>query len=82
MAATEDEGGSAALHIRPESLQLVLDGEGLVLHHRESWEMEDFLYSAGPHRDALLDDLAARLVASHPPLRVPTPWPPLNVARP
>jgi alpha-galactosidase len=62
-----------AIRVRPESLQLVIDCEGQTLDHRQTWELEEFSYAAGPSRDSLLDDLAKRLVASHPPLRFPAP---------
>ena len=62
-----------AIRVRPESLQLVIDCEGQTLDHRQTWELEEFSYAAGPSRDSLLDGLAKRLVASHPPLRFPAP---------
>lgn len=61
----------------PDSLQVVVDTEGLELKPGESWELEEFTFRAGADRARLLDELARALNANHPPLRFkspPTGW--------
>jgi alpha-galactosidase len=60
-------------YLRPQSLEVVIDGEGLTLDPGESWDLEEFMFATGPDHEALLSDLAARIVANHPPLRAPHP---------
>ena len=55
------------------SLKVVVDTEGLELRSGETWQLESFTYQSGPDREKLLDNLAAQLVANHPPLRFPSP---------
>ena len=50
--------------LRPKSIEVVLDTEGLALGPGESWEMEEFLYTSGSSRPALLAKLASR-IAEH-----------------
>ena len=64
-------------HVRPKSLEVVLDAEGLTLAPGETWELEELLVASGPDRPKLLDRLADRLRQSHPPRfksNVPTGW--------
>ncbi|HEX4565190.1 MAG TPA: hypothetical protein VH138_01115 [Vicinamibacterales bacterium] len=56
-----------------ESLQVVVDTEGLTLAPGERWELEEFVVAAGSTRDAVLAEIAARIVANHPRLRWPAP---------
>ena len=60
-------------HLRGSTLQVVLDTEGLELKPGESWELEEFTYRSGTDRERLLEELAQRLVANHPPLRTSAP---------
>jgi alpha-galactosidase len=55
------------------SLKVVVDTEGHELRPGETWQLEPFTYQSGPDREQLLDNLAAQLVANHPPLKFPTP---------
>jgi alpha-galactosidase len=55
------------------SLKVVVDTEGLELRPGETWQLESFTYQSGTDREKLLDNLAAQLVANHPPLRFPAP---------
>lgn len=64
---------NGAIHVRPDSLQVVLEGEGLTLDPAQSWELEEFMYAAGADRAALLDGLASRAIVNHPPLRFAAP---------
>jgi len=64
-------------YLRPKSIEVVLDTEGLALGPGESWDLEEFLYTTGPSRPALLGQLAARISQNHPPLhfeRPPAGW--------
>ena len=60
-------------YLRDESLQVVIDTEGLDLKPGESWPLEEFTYESGSDREVLLDKLAARLNLNHRPLRFPKP---------
>jgi alpha-galactosidase len=64
---------NGALHIRSSAVQVVVDTEGLELLPGEQWTLEEFSYTSGSDRDALLADLAKRLNANHPPLRFSAP---------
>ena len=55
------------------SLKVVVDTEGAELRPAETWQLEPFMYQSGNDRELLLDGLASRLVANHPPLRFPAP---------
>lgn len=64
-------------YLRESSLQVVMDAEGLELYPGEEWELEEFTFKSGPDRAGLLDEMARRMTANHPPLRVaspPTGW--------
>jgi alpha-galactosidase len=58
--------------LRPNSIEVVLDTEGLALAPGESWELEEFTSASG-RRPALLTALAARIDQNHPPLKFATP---------
>ena len=64
---------AGAIHVRPKSLQVVVDAEAVTLDRGETWALEDVTYSEGRDRDLLLDGLAARLVFIHPPLKFKAP---------
>ena len=59
---------NGVIHVRPTSLQVVIEGEGLTLEPGQSWDLEEFTYSTGSDRAALLEALAKRLSENHPPL--------------
>ena len=59
--------------LRAKSIEVVLDTEGLALAPGESWDLEEFLFTRGPRRAALLATLAARINQNHPPLRFAAP---------
>jgi alpha-galactosidase len=64
-------------HVRANSLEGVLDLEGLTLAPGERWELEELMVAEGPDRPAMLDRLADRLRQAHPPrmpAKVPTGW--------
>ena len=64
---------NGALHVRPDSLRMVLDTEGLRLEPDERWLLEDFFCELDAERDAALARLADVLNANHPPLRFAAP---------
>jgi alpha-galactosidase len=64
-------------YMRPKSIQVVLDTEGLTLAPGQSWDLEELLVSTGKDRNVLLSGLAERICKNHPPLRLgtePTGW--------
>lgn len=64
-------------YLRGLALQVVVDTEGLELGPGQSWELEEFTFLSGPNRGQLLEQLAERQIANHPPLRFkapPTGW--------
>jgi len=64
---------NGALHVRPSSVQVVVETEGLTLEPGQKWTLEEFSYASGRDRGALLGALASRLNAAHPRLRFPAP---------
>jgi alpha-galactosidase len=60
-------------YLNNPSLKVVVDTEGRELRAGETWELETFTYQSGSDRDRLLDNLAAQLIANHPPLHFPSP---------
>src|SRR5215471_14631901 len=60
-------------YLRPQSIEVVLDTEGLAIAPGESWDLEEFTYMSGPSRATLLAKLADRIAVNHPPLRFPNP---------
>jgi alpha-galactosidase len=63
--------------VRPKSIQVVLDLEGLPLAPGQSLDLEEFQFGSGADRNALLTALSEQIVRNHPPLRfepVPTGW--------
>jgi alpha-galactosidase len=64
-------------YVRPNSVQAVIDAEGLTLAPGQTWELEEFHCAAGGDRAALLAALGERIAHHHPPLfpkTVPTGW--------
>ncbi len=60
-------------YLREGALEAVLDAEGLELGPGQSWDLEELVFATGPVREALLVQLADRIAANHPPLKVPRP---------
>jgi alpha-galactosidase len=64
-------------HVRPKSIEVVIDTEGLSLAPGESWTLEEFVFASGPGRPELLAALAERIAVHHPPIlpkTEPTGW--------
>lgn len=77
LAFTSCRRFSGGFYLRDGSLRVVLDTEGRELLPGEKWELEEFTFLSGRDRGKLLDALAHRLMANHPPLRSaapPTGW--------
>jgi alpha-galactosidase len=60
-------------HVRPSSLEVVIDAEGLEIAPGESWPLEDLIVLAGADPEALLAEVARRIAESHPPLAFAAP---------
>ncbi len=73
LAFTSCRRFNGQFRLRGDALQVVVDTEGLELKPGESWELEEFTFRSGADRAKLLDELAQRLNANHPPLRFKTP---------
>jgi alpha-galactosidase len=73
LAFTSCRRFNGRFYLRPKSIEVVLDTEGLALAPGESWDLEEFLYTSGPSRPALLSKLAARIDQNHPPLKFAHP---------
>ncbi len=65
---------AGCFRLRPDSLEVVLDLEGLPLAPGAALDLEGFWFAAGPDREALLAAFAEKLSESHP--RLPFPAPP------
>jgi alpha-galactosidase len=64
-------------YLRAQTLDAVVDTEGLALDPGESWALEELTFAEGPARAALLAGVAARINQNHPPLawkQPPTGW--------
>ncbi len=64
-------------YLRPTSIQVVIDTEGLTLAPGQTWELEECTFATGDDRNALLATLADWIVKNHPPIHkkpVPTGW--------
>ena len=64
-------------YLRPETVEAVLDTEGLLLEPGEWWELEELIVLSGRNRAELLSTLADRIVRNQPSLQrksPPTGW--------
>lgn len=61
------------IHLRPSTLQVTVDCEGLKLEPGEQWQMEEFCQLEGTDRAALLGEFARLIAAHHPRLKWPAP---------
>lgn len=72
-AFTSSKRFSGQFYLRGQSLQVVINTEGLEIRPNETWELEEFTFRSGKDREELLEELAQRLIANHPPLSFKTP---------
>jgi len=64
-------------HVRKDSIEVVLETDGLTLSPGETWELETFFVAKGDDRSALFGDFARHIERHHPRLSyepVPTGW--------
>jgi alpha-galactosidase len=64
-------------YLRPQSIDVVLDMENLILGPGETWELEEFFHGTGSPRARLLEKLATQINQNHKPLafaKPPTGW--------
>ena len=77
LAFTSSRRFVGRFYVRPSSLQVVVDTEGLTLAPGERWTLEEFAVTEGSDRGALLAGVGRKLAANHPPIRSgapPTGW--------
>jgi alpha-galactosidase len=55
-------------HVRPTTIEVALDVDDLELAPGKAWDLEEVALFSGPDREALLERVADRLNANHPPL--------------
>lgn len=63
--------------VRKDSIDVVVDTEGLDLMPGESWQLEEFMFAEGMDRPALLERVASRIESHHPHKLfrpIPTGW--------
>jgi alpha-galactosidase len=72
LAFTSSRRFVGRFYLRPTSIDVVADTEGLELAPGASWTLEEFMFASGSSRTPLFDRLAARIVQNHPPLKTPT----------
>lgn len=68
---------SGRFHFNGSRLQVAIDTEGLTLHPKESWALEEFIAIAGHEREPLFDSLAKAIRKNHKPIfkdPPPTGW--------
>jgi alpha-galactosidase len=64
-------------YVRPRSIQVVIDTEGLTLGAGQTWKLEEFFFRTGKDRNALLAEVGEQINRNHPKLTtpsVPTGW--------
>ncbi|HYZ85903.1 MAG TPA: glycoside hydrolase family 36 protein [Bryobacteraceae bacterium] len=60
-------------YLRPGTIQVVMETEGVELAPGESLDLEEFTIAEGADRASLLDTLAQQISKNHPPLAFPSP---------
>jgi alpha-galactosidase len=73
MAFTSCRRFSGTFRLRPGTIEVVLDLEGLTLAAGETWPLEEFAFFGGGDREALLASVARRLGEHHPALAFAAP---------
>jgi alpha-galactosidase len=77
LAFTSCQRFQGRFYLRPGSLDVVVDTEGLAIEPGETWALEEVAMAEGPERAPLLAALSARINQNHPPLpwkQPPTGW--------
>jgi alpha-galactosidase len=73
LAFTSCRRFSGRFHVRPSSLEVVIDAEGLELAPGEAWPLEDLVFLSGGDPEARLAEVAQRIGQNHPRLAFPSP---------
>lgn len=60
-------------NVRAASIEVVLDADDLELAAGAAWDLEEVVLLTGADRETLLERVAERLNANHPPLKVAAP---------
>lgn len=73
LAFTSCRRFAGRFYLRPSTLDVVIDAEGLSIGPGESWPLEDFFFAQGRDRNRMLDAVVTRITANHPslPLGIP-----------
>jgi alpha-galactosidase len=71
LAFTSSRRFVGRFYLRPTSIDVVTDTEGLELAPGARWTLEELMVASGSSRTPLFDRLAARIVKNHPPLKTP-----------
>jgi len=77
LAFTSCRQFAGQFRLRQNSLQVVIDTEGREIKPGEKWQLEEFMFRSASNRAQMLNELAHRLNANHPPLHLtspPTGW--------
>ena len=77
LAFTSSRRFVGRFYVRPSSLQVVVDTEGLTLAPGERWTLEEFAVTEGSDRGALLAGVGRKLAENHHPIlsaAPPTGW--------
>ena len=73
LAFTSCRRFAGKFHLRPTSIEIALDGDGIEIAPGQTIDLEEFAVLEGSEHGALFDQLAARLGENHPPILGPTP---------
>jgi alpha-galactosidase len=73
LAFTSCKRFAGRFYVRENLIDIVVDTEGLELHPGQTWNLEEFQFTRGENRSALLTGLADRINHNHPPRKFPKP---------
>lgn len=73
LAFTSSRRWVGRFHLRPSTLQVTLDCEGLELAAGQSWALEEFTRLEGADRGALFEQLGGLIAKNHAPLKWAAP---------
>jgi alpha-galactosidase len=73
LAFTSCRRFAGKFHLRPSSIEIALDGDGIEVAPGQTIDLEEFAVLEGSEHGPLFDQLAARLGENHPPILGPTP---------
>ncbi len=73
LAFTSCKRFAGRFYVTGNSIDVVIDTEGLELAPGQTWDLEEFQFATGENRPALLTELAGRINRNHPPRQFPKP---------